>query len=130
MPITNSLLALPKDERDFSLGALFTLPKLQEIPDEFVIGDIEVKDDQGDTDMCTGFTVANVSAQQEGVRLSPEYQFAKTKQLLGTPEGYGSDLRTAVQSACKYGSLPKSLSPYMAGRERRDLIADWNNWGP
>jgi hypothetical protein len=48
------LLPLPKDDRDFKLGALYTLPKLSEIPDAFELDVLGIKD-QRDSDFCTAF---------------------------------------------------------------------------
>ena len=77
------LLPLPKDKKDFSFGSVFGSADLAELPLEFRIGTpLQIKN-QFNSDMCTAFGSSSVSEDQEGVLLSPEYIFAKTKQIAG-----------------------------------------------
>lgn len=131
-PIGGGLLELPHDDRDFVFGELFTLPPLSEIPHDFSVAQpLEIKD-QGDSDLCTAFAVTSVSEDQEGVRLSPEYQFQKTKKLMGDFWAWGADLRTACKAAVEFGSLPAAMTPEsLRLREGyRNQIANWENWSP
>lgn len=129
----NGLKTLPKDERDFKLGAIFSLVDPQEIPHEtFMVVEPRILD-QKETDFCTGYSVASASGDQEMVEMSPEYQFAKTKQLEGSIGGYGADLRTAVKSSVRFGSLPKKYADeYMLKRGIEPFnhasVANWKNW--
>lgn len=117
---------IKKDRRDFKLsdiqlGGL----GISLIPDFSFAGKIK---NQFLSDFCTAFAVTSASEIQEGVELSPEYQFAKTKQLLGEYKKWGADLRTAIKSALKFGSLNiKEVSSEMKIAER-DTIANWKNW--
>lgn len=130
--IGGGLLPTPPDERDFALGALYVLPKLSEIPDQFTVAPLLRTKDQGQSDMCTAFASTYASEIQEGVELSPEWQFAKTKELTGNPMEWGADLRTALKSLVKFGSLPASEVPdelrYSDDAGNRDKIADIKNW--
>ena len=126
--ILGGLSELPPDERDLSVGALYRLPKLEEIPDDFIVGNSEVVDDQKESDLCSAYTVANASAQQEGQPVSSAYQFAKIKELLGSPDGFGADLRTACKSATKVGSIPRRIAPFTLEANGRNFVADWRNW--
>lgn len=102
----NSLRELPKDKRDFALGAIFPQVDLKEVPNkDFIVSEPLVIKNQGETDFCSGYAVTSVSEDQEGVELIPEYQFLKTKELSGDPEEWGADLRIACKSAVKFGSL-------------------------
>jgi len=121
-----------EDERDFKLGSIINLPKLSEIPDEFIVEDpFEIKD-QGESDLCTAFAGTLASEIQEGLKLSPEYQFAKTKQITGNPEEWGADMRDMLKSLCDYGSVeiqnvPDSLK-LDSNASNRDRISDYANW--
>lgn len=126
------LLPLPPDTRDLALGSLFRVVPIADVPlEDFVVSIPLLIKNQGDTDLCTAYTVTSVSEDQESIALSPEFQFAKIKQLLGNTEGWGADLRTACKSATAIGSITSTLAEsYMhsKGIDTRDAIADWNNW--
>lgn len=125
--IGGGLTELPKDERDFNLGAIDG-PALEIPKDTFLVGGgLKVKD-QKDTDLCTAYSVTTASEPQEQKELSPEYQFAKIKELTGSFEPWGADLRTAVKSAVEYGSLPQEKAPYTLETQTRDYVANWENW--
>ncbi len=128
MNVPNGLRRLPRDTRDFSLGAVYSLPPVSELPAEFVLQPLEIKN-QGDTDMCTAFATSAVSEQEEGVTLDPLYFFAKEKQTIGDPTGYGANLRDACNAAVTYGFIEKKDAPYALDKGR-DFIADWKNYDP
>lgn len=121
----------PKDPRDFNLAAIFSQADVAEIPatDWVVAPPFQIKH-QLDTDLCTAFAVTAVSEDQERVDLSPEYQFAKTKQIRGEYEEWGADLRSACKSVVKFGSLPQGSSPYRVGANDRNTIANWERYHP
>lgn len=126
--IGGGLQALPKDDRDFSFGAIFGLPKLEELPDEYIVGKpIRIKD-QGNTDMCTAYALTAVSEDQELVELNPFYTFGKTKQIMGDWESWGADLRSACKSAVDYGFIPTDGIIKVPDDEDRDKAANWANW--
>lgn len=130
------LQPLPYDERDLRLGSVFSLGDIKEVPKKnFIVGTLRVKD-QKNTDFCSGYTVSQVSATQEGdIDMSPEFQFGKTKELMGDDE-WGADLRSACKSAVKVGSLPQIIWDSVFGAEShydRDLVlkveeypSEWN----
>lgn len=103
MRVKNGLRPTPKDDRDLILGAFVTLPKLSELPDEFDLGTLGIKD-QRDSDFCGEFAACAASELQEGVELCPEWAFAAAKKLQGgDPDSWGLDLRTAMAVHVKYG---------------------------
>ncbi len=104
----NSLQKLPKDKRDFQLGAIFGQIKIEEVPlEDFIIAQpILIKEQPENDDECSAYAVTSVSEDQEGEELIPQYQFLKTKEISGDPEEWGANLRDACKSAVKYGSLP------------------------
>lgn len=123
--IEGGLNLLPQDDRDFSLGALFK--RKRTLPREFMIGEFALED-QRVTDFCTGFVVTSASELQEEVELSPEWQFAKTKQLSGNHKTWGADLRMACKSAVKFGSVEKKFVSFSVENKDRDFLADFKNW--
>lgn len=112
MKITHHALKLtPVDKRDFSLGAITTLPELVTLPKSFMLDGIRIKN-QRDTDFCTQFSSCGASELQEGVELSPEWTFAKTKQLNNDLDSYGEDLRTAMATHTKVGAVEAKDVPF------------------
>lgn len=127
--ITNEgLKELRQDSRDFPLGAVFGTTNIKDVPDtDFLVAQPLVMKDQGDTDYCSAFAVTEVSEDQEGVELLPEYQFYSTKRITGDPSAWGADLRDACKSACQYGSVPTVAYKNMQNQPR-DFILDEKNW--
>lgn len=121
------LQKLPEDKRDFNFGAVFKLPKLSELPEEFEVARPLVIKNQGESDMCAAYALTAVSEDQEEVELNPEYQFAKIKQIEGNYETWGANLRDACKSAVKFGSVKQT--------DINDIIkvadinmSNWRNW--
>lgn len=128
--ISGGLRPTPEDKRDYSHDRVFgaILPPLTDIPNDFMVAEpLEIKD-QRLTDFCTGFTVASVSEDQEGIPLSPEFQFMLTKLVDGNPDAWGSDIRAACSAACDYGSLPRTDAPYTVADQQRDFLVNSYNW--
>lgn len=127
--ITNpGLQELKEDDRDLVLGNVFGYISIKDVPDtDFIVSKpLKIKD-QGDTDFCSAFAVTSVSEDQEGIELLPEYQFFSTKRITKEFEEWGADLRSAMKSAVKFGSVPTSTLPQMAGRPR-SFILNEANW--
>ena len=103
------LKPLPPDERDFKLGAVFPLPKLSKLPDNFRLMILGIKD-QGASDLCTAYASCGASELQEKVELNPEYSFALSKSLSGDPDEWGQDLRKAMHAHQKFGAVEESLA--------------------
>lgn len=130
LKIGGGLNPTPPDERDFNLGQLVTFPSLAEIPRSFIVADVRIKD-QTDNDFCTAYAGTYASGIQEGVDLSPEWQFMQTKFLAGEWQSFGADLRQAMQSLVKRGSRMVAEIPMpfqWGGGASRDFIANWENW--
>jgi len=118
-----SLQPLPKDPRDFPLGAVFPQINLHEVPaEDFVVATPLLIKDQGETDFCSAYALTSVSEDQEGEELLPEYQFYRTKQIAGNPDEWGANLRDACKSATKYGSLPLNGFLICKGLTRSKLL--------
>lgn len=132
----NGLKPLERDSRDFSLGAISSNLKKEDIPEEdFVIAwPIKIKfQDDAREDFCTGMASAAVSEDQEEEEMSGEYQFAKIKQVMGEFGSWGADLRSAVKALTTYGSLPQNVAAkYIKDKfgdsPTRDQMANWENW--
>lgn len=125
--MNHGLLPLPKDDRDFALGAYIDLPDPSTLPEHFVLPTLGVKDQKG-TDFCTAFSLCTLSEIQEGVELEPSWSFAMTKDLEGDHTTYGADLRTACKSHVKYGALEAKDSPYSVKNTNPDLLRNPEFW--
>lgn len=124
----NSLRELPKDPRDFNLGAIFIQANIKDVPNaDFVVATPLVIKDQGESDYCSAYALTAVSEDQEGVELLPEYQFYKTKQLSGKLSEWGANLRDACKSATKFGSIPQRGNEGVQ-QLTRDEIFNLKNW--
>lgn len=121
------LRELPPDSRDFVLGAAYPLPPLSELPAEFVLEPLSVKN-QRDSDFCTAFATCGASELQEGVELEPSYTFAISKEFSGDPEQWGQDLRTAAKTHVKVGALEKTESPYSLDSRTASFLRVPQNW--
>jgi hypothetical protein len=130
--IFGGLTEYVEDNNDFKLGAIVTLPKLETIPDDFTVWNPPYIKDQKETDFCTAFAGTYASAAQEGVDLSPEFQFAATKKISGDISEWGADMRDMLKSLCEIGSIesqmvPNELKIDSEGSDR-DTIANIANW--
>ena len=114
-----------RDPRRFKLGWLMQGP-FPELPDEYELPTLRVLD-QGSTDACTAHAIAVISEIQEGVPLSPEWQFKRTKEIEGDFKSWGASADDAAKAATK-GGLEQAQSPYRFGNEERNLIANPANW--
>lgn len=121
------LRKLTKDERDFRVGAIFNLPKLSELPKEFTVGKTKIKD-QGQTDMCSAFASCSVSEQQEGVELCPEWLFAVAKDLEGSGDLFGLELRSACKAHVKKGCIEQKDAPFSLKDKDYSFLKDITNW--
>lgn len=127
MKTNYGLKILPPDSRDFPLGKSVDLPPLSDLPNEFILETTGVKD-QKNSDFCSVFAAATISELQEGVKLSPEYIFAKAKELLNSYEGWGLTLRDVGNALVKKGSIKQEDSPYTVETKDREFLANWQNW--
>lgn len=121
----NGLLPLPKDERDLTVGALFLLPKLAELPTDFVLEGYDVK--MQDADFCSAFMAVGMSELQEGVALSPEWHFAASQDLY--PSQWGQNLRAAMATSVKVGDIELSdAGDNVCFKKDQSFLRDFKNW--
>lgn len=122
------LRKLKKDGDDFRLAALFKQVQLSTLPIvDFDVAIPLAMKDQGDTDFCFAFASTEVSEDQEGIELLPEYQAFKAKQISGDLKGWGCDLRSVCKSLVNPGSLPKEGNEKYIGLPREQVLdpATW-----
>ena len=118
-----------KDIRDFHAAAVFGQLPVEYIPDhDFIVAEPLGIKDQRESDLCTAFATCAVLEDHEDVELSPEWFFAKIKELEGSPLEWGADPRTACKAAKKFGALEKKQAPYSLENEERDFLAEPENW--
>lgn len=129
LKLGGGLLPTPKDGRDFSLGGVFGVIDIKTVPnsDFMVATPLEIKD-QRDLDFCTGYSLAAVSEDQEGVALDPAFVFAMIKRERGEWQSWGADLRSGCKVATKVGFIAKGDNPEDYSGKSRNFLANWNNW--
>ena len=120
---------LPRDDRDFKLGAIVDLPELSELPKEFILEPLSIKY-QGGSDLCTAFASCGVSELQEGVELSPEWSFAVSKKISGDMNGFGQDLRSAMKAHIKYGAIEVGETDKTLEKYDYKYLRDIKNYDP
>jgi len=118
--IKKGLRPTPKDKRDISFGAVFSLSKLEELPKEFSIGESEILDQQ-DTDYCSGYATCAASAFQELKTLHPVWSFAVSKMISGDIDDWGQNLRDALKAHTKFGAIPITLFEVNFDSKYRDI---------
>jgi len=126
--IRGGLQELPKDERDFSFGAIWGLPKLEELPQEYTLPELTILDQNG-YDFCSSFSTVKQSQYQELIELDPFFQFAMAKKIEGNYETWGLNFRTIAKSFTKIGSIEKQNAPFGYDKTR-DFLANWENYPP
>jgi len=127
------LLPKTRDERDFSVGAVFELPKLEELPTSFTIGLPTVVNQTSplnpDTDFCASTASCAVSELQEGVQLGYEWVFAVAKWLQGgDPDAFGLELRDICKAHVKYGAIEREDSPMTMETNSMRYMRRLENW--
>lgn len=123
--IKEGLLELKPDSRDFKLGKITVLPKLEELPEEFILGPVNVKN-QLDTSFCTQMATCGMSELQEGMELEPSWSYAVSQMI--NPTQWGQDMRTALKVHVKYGAIEKKDSPFDLEDETEQFLQDIDNW--
>lgn len=124
----------PEDQRDFPLGGVYGVIDIKRVPmGNFNLPKPLVIKDQESKDFCAAFMATEMSEDQEGEELGADWQMAMIKELLGEWESWGSDLRTAILSLVKVGSVPKKIQDEFlrtVGEKAKDrnFLANWNNW--
>lgn len=125
--IKGGLKLTPADDRDFAVGQLYNLPKLEDLPDEYLVGSPTVMD-QKQTDFCAMAATGTVSELQEGMPLGFEWLFAVAKMIDGDVDSFGINLRTACKTHTKYGAIERADSPYTAKDKDADFLRRIENW--
>lgn len=127
--ISGGLQPSKKDRRDIKFGAVFSLPKLEELPKEYQVGNpLRIKDQKSE-DSCTARASDAVSEDQEQIILCDYFTFAMTKLVEGSPSSWGADLRSTAKAHQKYGALAQEdCSLCQNNSHDLEKDRDWNNW--
>ena len=122
-------LIKPKyDPRRFSYKKRFGSFPIGQVPNDFIVGEPTLYE-QKFNDICTAVSTCYASEVQEGVPLSPEYTFYKTKLIMGGDyRAFGADPDSACKSHIKYGAIKRDETPYQLLINGRDFIANSDNW--
>jgi hypothetical protein len=131
--VVGGLVPMSENPKDLKFGAIYKLPKLEEIDDEFVVGTPLKLKNQEETDICTAASSTAVSEDQEEVELDMLFQFAAGKAIQirdedATLESWGCDLRSMAKSYVEYGSLEQKDTPFNLKDTPRAIYADIKNY--
>lgn len=127
MELNFGLKPLTKDNRDLKLGALTILPKLEELPSQFRLEGVKVKDQKA-SDFCSAHMSCTMSEFQEDVELEPSWSFAVSKILTEDPDSYGQNLRDAFKAHVKFGAINKDDSPFSLETKDDKFLRRIENW--
>lgn len=124
--IKEGILPLERDDRDFTVGALFQLPKLKDLPEEYLVEPLSIKDQNsdGNYDFCAGCAGTGMIEPKEGVELFYPFLWAAAKFESGTDvNSFGVDLRSVGKALCKWGvpeikDIPDSVKNLSASERR------------
>lgn len=119
------LKKLPRDNRDFKLGAYFSMPK--KLPKSFSLIPPRVKN-QGDSDMCSEFALSSMAEMMDKVELSPLWAFAVAKMMKGNPESWGLDMRDAFRVWIKYGGVPEKDAEFKTTEASNPKVRYYSSW--
>lgn len=126
--IQNGLQRLEKDSRDLNTGALLQFPPLSELPEEYYIEPLSIKDQNadGNFDFCAGCAGAGMIEPKEEAVLYYPYLWAAAKYESGQDiSSFGVDIRSVGKALTKWGvpelkDVPASVLALTAD-ERRDF---------
>lgn len=118
-------------KKDYSFHRTFGAAMLTGLPDNYNADNSFGFPYQGDTTECTGYTVTDICADEDGRQYSHDYNYAKTLQIMNAPATFqGADLKTAfsVPVTKFFGLLPANLAPITWEKNGQTYAADYKNW--
>lgn len=125
------LLPQEPSAKDFSAAMVLGTAPLEELPEEFFVGEVLGIKNQGRLDFCGGYATAAVGEDHELIPLDGRFSFMVGKRLLGGEEWrkWGITLRDVCLGAVKVGMLPEEYAPWPASEPlERDFLANPANW--
>jgi len=130
--IWGGLLPTPLEQQKFSFGAVFGYPKVEELPDEFLIGEpIEIKNQNipSPSFVCVAESLCAVSEYQEAVALEPAFTIKLISELEGDPNWVwrGTSLDKGAKASLK-GFLERKESPLSVEKDGLNKVAEPKNW--
>ena len=117
-----------KDIRDFSRHAKFGSVDLAILPKEGLKRPKVKSENQGNTQLCTAYTLAGMRRIKFNKEFSPDWIQQKEAEIEGTTRITGHSLRTQAKVACNFGVLPKELSPFSWQDKGEEFISNPDNW--
>jgi hypothetical protein len=106
--MNGGLIKQKKDGSEFLLGAVFNLPEINKIPENFVLKPLEIKK-QERQDGCVGCAIASASELQENRLQDEHFSYLAGKYVSNNPNEWGLSLKDGLKGACEHGTLDKVL---------------------
>lgn len=116
------------DERDYKLGAMWDLPRLEDLPREFIVGLPPVLDQGSGTDLCAAAAAHSAAFLHEKTPMAWKWLFAVGKWKEGDVDSFGLELRTAAKVLCKYGIPNESDIPEDFKDKSPEFLRRIENW--
>lgn len=120
------LKSTPKDSRDYHYKKTFGAAVVP-LPAEYIVGVTPIKN-QLESWFCTAFGSAILAELEDNAEFSPEWFFAKEKELSGSSLSEGEDIRTPFKTGTKYGFLPQNLAQNSVLTQTPIFLASSQNW--
>lgn len=115
-----------RDPRDYHYQKTFGSVDVV-LPDEYFAGRPKILNQRASM-FCTAFATCVAAACQDSKDFSPEWFFAKEKEISGSALNEGEDLRTPMKAAKEYGFLPQEAAPFSLSDHDPVFLADYKNW--
>lgn len=124
-----ALRPIPIDPKDkhFRFQRLFG--SISSFPDFYQVNSGFLPDQNLDNrpSECTGYTIVDIGATEDGVAYSPDYNYMKTLEVMNLPPTTeGADARTAFKVACTFGLLPKSFQGNFSNQSQAANPSSWS----
>ncbi len=106
LELQGGLQPTTEDSRDLNLGAIINWPKLEELPMEFFIEPLSIKNQMadGNPDFCGSCAGTGMIEPKEGAELFYPFLFAAAKYESGQdPQSFGLPLRAVLKALQKWG---------------------------
>jgi len=119
-----------RDPRRFQAVKTFGVSPIENVPNDFIVGQLPKIKNQFQDPICSGMASAYILENKLGKEVSPEYVIQKETAIGGyDPFNFnGVDVDTSHKATYRYGSIDANRSPYKVGKDPLYVYADPDKW--